>query len=245
MPVRCRQGRQRSRRTRPHRHGEQGDTVTRDLFLGIDVGSSGTRGVLVDETGRRVADEQLPHGISRPRPGWAEQDAEHDWWESAAAVSRRLVDGRSDRVAGGRRVRARAVRRGRRRGRAASAPGDPVRDRHESAGADRAADGRVGRRGHPLPLRLAAHEPVGRPQASLAGRRGAAGVGGDAARVRFRLVPRRATHRRVRARPPQRRSLGSSVRRRAQRVDPGLGRTGRTRSPPADGSSGRTRPAAG
>ncbi len=70
------------------------------LFLGIDVGSSGTRGVLVDETGHRVADEQLPHGISRPRPAWAEQDAGRDWWESAAAVSRRLLDGRSDRVAG-------------------------------------------------------------------------------------------------------------------------------------------------
>jgi xylulokinase len=73
--------------------------VTEALFLGLDVGSSSTKGVLVDADGRTEAVAELPHGISRPRPGWAEQDAERDWWESALDVCRRLVNGRSRRVA--------------------------------------------------------------------------------------------------------------------------------------------------
>ena len=73
--------------------------MAEDLFLGIDVGSSGVKGVLVDASGRPEAAAEVPHDISRPRPGWAEQDAERDWWAGAADVSRRLVGGRAERVA--------------------------------------------------------------------------------------------------------------------------------------------------
>jgi len=73
--------------------------MAHDLFLGIDVGSSGTKGVLVDEAGTPQASAEVPHGISRPRSGWAEQDAERDWWAGAAAVCRRLVSGRATQVA--------------------------------------------------------------------------------------------------------------------------------------------------
>jgi len=73
--------------------------VTGTVYLGLDVGSSGTKGVLVDAAGRTKASAELPHGIARPRSGWAEQDAERDWWVSAAEVSRRLVEGRAERVA--------------------------------------------------------------------------------------------------------------------------------------------------
>ncbi len=75
------------------------DDETGALFLGLDVGSSSTKGVLVDRDGRLEAAAELPHGISRPRPGWAEQDAEQDWWASAVEVCRRLVDGRARQVA--------------------------------------------------------------------------------------------------------------------------------------------------
>jgi xylulokinase len=73
--------------------------MAQDLYLGIDVGSSGTKGVLVDASGRPAAVAELPHGISRPRSGWAEQDAERDWWAGAADVTRRLVEGRARQVA--------------------------------------------------------------------------------------------------------------------------------------------------
>ncbi len=72
--------------------------MTDALFLGLDVGSSSTKGVLVDASGRTEAVVELPHTISRPRPGWAEQDAERDWWDSVAEACRRLADGRAARV---------------------------------------------------------------------------------------------------------------------------------------------------
>jgi xylulokinase len=69
------------------------------LFLGLDVGSSSTKGVLVRADGGLEASAELPHGISRPRPGWAEHDAEQDWWGSTLEVCGRLIEGRSQRVA--------------------------------------------------------------------------------------------------------------------------------------------------
>jgi len=72
--------------------------LTDALFLGLDVGSSSTKGVLVDASGRTEAVVELPHTISRPRTGWAEQDAERDWWDSVAEACRRLSAGRAARV---------------------------------------------------------------------------------------------------------------------------------------------------
>lgn len=61
------------------------------LLLGLDVGSSSTKGVLVTVDGTVRAAAGRPHGIARPRPGWAEQDPETDWWAGTAAVVRDLL----------------------------------------------------------------------------------------------------------------------------------------------------------
>jgi xylulokinase len=68
------------------------------LFLGLDLGSSSTKAVLADADGTVVADARLEHGISRPHTGWAEQDAERDWWDGAAGACRRVLAGRSGDV---------------------------------------------------------------------------------------------------------------------------------------------------
>ncbi len=53
------------------------------MFLGIDVGTSGTRAVLVDRAGKVIASHSADHApISCPQIGWAEQDPE-DWWRAA------------------------------------------------------------------------------------------------------------------------------------------------------------------
>jgi len=53
------------------------------MFLGIDVGTGGTRAVLVDRYGRVLASHSTEHAPIRTlRPGWAEQDPE-DWWRAA------------------------------------------------------------------------------------------------------------------------------------------------------------------
>ena len=72
--------------------------MTGDLFLGLDVGSSSTKAVLVGPDGAVVADARLEHDISRPRPGWAEQDAERDWWGDVVEVCRRVLEGRAGQV---------------------------------------------------------------------------------------------------------------------------------------------------
>ena len=216
-----------------------GDTVTGDLFLGLDVGSSSTKAVLVDADGGVVAEARSEHEISRPRPGWAEQDAE-----------RRLVGQRRRGVpppAPGprrarlrrRRERPRPVRAAGGRGRAAAAARDPVRHRLAGHRPGRAADREARRRRDPRPLRLAALEPVGRTQAPLARRRGAGGVVGDPARLRRELLPRLAPHRRVRARPPQRQPLGAALRRPPERLDRRVGRGRRPGSGAAPAGRGR------
>jgi xylulokinase len=53
------------------------------MFLGIDVGTGGTRAVLLDRAGRVVASCASEHaGIRSEHIGWAEQEPE-DWWRAA------------------------------------------------------------------------------------------------------------------------------------------------------------------
>ena len=57
-------------------------------LLGIDVGTGGTRAVVVDEAGRVVASANAEHApFASPETGWAEQDA-RDWWRAAAEAVR-------------------------------------------------------------------------------------------------------------------------------------------------------------
>ena len=51
-----------------------------DLFLGIDVGTGSSKAVLATADGTVVATAIRKHGLSLPRPGWAEMDAEQIWW---------------------------------------------------------------------------------------------------------------------------------------------------------------------
>lgn len=52
-------------------------------LLGIDVGTGGTRAVLVDSRGRVISSATAEHApMSSPRIGWAEQ-APEDWWRAA------------------------------------------------------------------------------------------------------------------------------------------------------------------
>src|SRR3954462_8669883 len=53
-------------------------------LIGIDVGTGGTRVLLVDAAGTVIGSEVRDHAPFRsPQPGWAEQDPE-DWWQAAA-----------------------------------------------------------------------------------------------------------------------------------------------------------------
>jgi xylulokinase len=60
-------------------------------LLGIDVGTGGTRALLIDDKGAVVASaihEHVP--FASPQSGWAEQDP-HDWWNACQGAVRKLL----------------------------------------------------------------------------------------------------------------------------------------------------------
>lgn len=60
-------------------------------FLGMDVGTGGTRAVLVNDQGQVVASASSEHAPFRsPYPGWAEQDPV-DWWRAAQVAIREVL----------------------------------------------------------------------------------------------------------------------------------------------------------
>lgn len=60
-------------------------------LLGIDVGTGGSRAVLIDESGRIIASETVEHApFASPQTGWAEQDPA-DWWRASAAAIRAVL----------------------------------------------------------------------------------------------------------------------------------------------------------
>ena len=58
--------------------------------VGIDVGTSGAKGVLVAEDGRVLARRTVAYPLATPRPGWTEQDPEA-WWAAARDILRHLT----------------------------------------------------------------------------------------------------------------------------------------------------------
>ncbi len=70
------------------------------IFLGLDVGTSGVKAVLVATSGEVVASATTPLTMATPRPGWAEQDPEA-WWHASVASVRAVLGQRPEaQVAG-------------------------------------------------------------------------------------------------------------------------------------------------
>lgn len=59
-------------------------------FLGVDVGTSGVKAILVGESGDVLASATEPLTLHTPRPGWAEQDPE-DWWRATTGAIGRVL----------------------------------------------------------------------------------------------------------------------------------------------------------
>lgn len=63
--------------------------------LGVDVGTSSTKGVLVDATGSILATATRAHEPERPHTGWVEMDATI-WWQEFVEITRELLAATSD-----------------------------------------------------------------------------------------------------------------------------------------------------
>jgi xylulokinase len=71
------------------------------FVLGIDLGTSALKAVLVDERQAIVAEAAVPLRTHNPRPGWSEQDPE-DWWAALLQAMQSLRDKRPDALSGAR-----------------------------------------------------------------------------------------------------------------------------------------------
>jgi len=61
-------------------------------FLGLDVGTGGSRAVLIDEAGRVIAHATVEHApFASPQIGWAEQDP-RDWWRACVGAIRKVLE---------------------------------------------------------------------------------------------------------------------------------------------------------
>jgi xylulokinase len=60
-------------------------------YLGIDVGTGGTRALVMDSSGNVTASASSEHqDFASPKPGWAEQDP-RDWWRACGTAVRQAL----------------------------------------------------------------------------------------------------------------------------------------------------------
>jgi xylulokinase len=60
-------------------------------YLGVDVGTYETKGVITDADGNIVAQASRPHQMIVPQPGWAEHRADEDWWGDFVFVTKAML----------------------------------------------------------------------------------------------------------------------------------------------------------
>ena len=60
-------------------------------FMGIDIGTFGSKGALVDESAQVVVQHAVEHQMEIPQPGYAEHDAEKTWWGDFCTISQALI----------------------------------------------------------------------------------------------------------------------------------------------------------
>ncbi|MFV0441952.1 MAG: xylulokinase [Planctomycetaceae bacterium] len=60
------------------------------VFLGIDIGTSGTKTLAMQEDGKILAQTTVTYPLHSPKPGWSEQNPE-DWWNATAMSVQRVM----------------------------------------------------------------------------------------------------------------------------------------------------------
>jgi len=59
-------------------------------YLGIDVGTSGTKALVMDQAGRVLATATGPHDVLTPHPGWSQQEPQQ-WWQATRQAVRKAL----------------------------------------------------------------------------------------------------------------------------------------------------------
>ena len=61
-----------------------------EYFIGIDIGTSGTKALLIDDSGKLIASATSDYPSYNPQPGFSEQEAV-DWWDATAESVRKIL----------------------------------------------------------------------------------------------------------------------------------------------------------
>ena len=64
----------------------------KDYIMTIDEGTTSTRAIIFDRSGRKVVDSQQPISQYFPHPGWVEQNANEIWDAVLSTISNALVE---------------------------------------------------------------------------------------------------------------------------------------------------------
>ena len=68
------------------------------LLLGLDIGTTSTIGILIDDRGGTVAVESRPVTFHSDHANWAEEDTE-EWWRNVGEICRALAAKAGDAIA--------------------------------------------------------------------------------------------------------------------------------------------------
>src|SRR5215210_1856855 len=60
------------------------------IYLGIDIGTSGTKTLAINERGKILAQAMVTYTCYHPKPLWSEQDPE-DWWQATVKPVRAVI----------------------------------------------------------------------------------------------------------------------------------------------------------
>src|SRR5690606_29791875 len=60
------------------------------VYLGIDIGTSGTKTLAIREDGMILGSVTAEYPISHPKPGWSEQNPE-DWWQATVKTIKQVI----------------------------------------------------------------------------------------------------------------------------------------------------------
>ncbi|MEZ5004039.1 MAG: FGGY-family carbohydrate kinase [Chitinophagales bacterium] len=64
--------------------------MTLNCFIAHDFGTSGVKSILIDQTGKIIADTIETYPMQMPKPGWVEQRPE-DYWNAVTLATRNLI----------------------------------------------------------------------------------------------------------------------------------------------------------